>query len=136
MSIPLMYIYNILGTGDAPAEEPKPLLIAVHSNLALCYLKLKEHFDAKNSATSALELDPKNEKALFRRGQALLALGEAELALKDFTEVLNLDPNNKAAQSQLSTCQFTIREQLKKEKKIYANMFEKFAKTDTQVNTN
>lgn len=132
----LKNVFLYVGTEDSPKEEQKALLIAVHSNLALCYLKLKEHFDAKNSATSALELDPKNEKALFRRGQALLALGEAELAVKDFTEVLNLDPNNKAAQSQLATCQQTIREQLKKEKKIYANMFEKFAKTDTQVNAN
>lgn len=133
-----MYLANsrpcFSDTEGPQADERKSLLLASHSNLALCYLKLNEHFEAKNAATSALEIDPKNEKALFRRGQALLALGEAHQAIKDFSEVLQLDPSNKAAQSQLAICQKSIREQLAKEKKIYANMFEKFAKTDTQVN--
>lgn len=97
---------------------------------------MNEPFEAKGSATSALEIDPKNEKALFRRGQALLALGEAQTAAKDFQEVLNIDPNNKAAQTQLAICHRSMKEQLQKEKKIYANMFEKFAKMDTQVNVN
>lgn len=96
---------------------------------------MNEAFEAKGAASSALEIDPKNEKALFRRGQALLALGEAQVAVKDFQEVLNIDPNNKAAQTQLAVCHKSIKEQLQKEKKIYANMFEKFAKMDTQVNT-
>lgn len=97
---------------------------------------MNEPFEAKNAASSALEIDPKNEKALFRRGQALLATAEAHLAAKDFQEVLNIDPNNKAAQAQLAVCHKSMKEQLQKEKKIYANMFEKFAKMDTQVNVN
>lgn len=117
-------------------EECKNLILTSNLNLALCYLKINETFEAKNAATSALEIDPKNEKALFRRGQAYLALGEAHLAAKDFTEVLNVDPTNKAAQTQLAVCNKSMREQLQKEKKIYANMFEKFAKMDTQVNLN
>lgn len=95
---------------------------------------MNEPFEAKGAASSALEIDPKNEKALFRRGQALLTLGEAELAAKDFQEVLSIDSSNKAAQTQLAICQKSLKEQLQKEKKIYANMFEKFAKMDTQVN--
>lgn len=95
---------------------------------------MNEPFEAKGAACAALEIDPRNEKALFRRGQALLATGEAQLAAKDFQEVLNIDPSNKAAQAQLAVCQKSLREQLQKEKKIYANMFEKFAKMDTQVN--
>lgn len=89
--------------------------------------------EAKLTATSAIKINPKCEKALFRRGQALLALGEAELASKDFIEVLKLEPTNKASQMQLTICTKKMREQLKKEKSIYANMFEKFAKMDTQV---
>lgn len=99
-------------------------------------MKLNEAFEAKTAANSALEISPKNEKALFRRGQALLSLAEAKLASEDFAEVLKLDPNNKAAQAQLAICTKSLKEQLQKEKKIYANMFEKFAKMDTQVNTN
>lgn len=102
-------------------------------NLSLCYLKLKEYFDARNAATSAIALDPKNEKAYFRRGQALIGVSEPELALQDFDEVLKLEPNNQAAKAQQTICKKSIQDLLKKEKQIYANMFDKFAKTDIQV---
>lgn len=117
-------------------EERKQLILSSNLNLALCYLKQNEYFDAKNSATSALEIDPTSEKALFRRGQAYLQLGEAQLAANDFNTLLKHEPNNKAAQAQLALCNKTLREQLQKEKKIYANMFDRFAKMDTQVKTN
>lgn len=118
------------------AEEMKSLLLTSNLNLALCYLKVNEHLEAKSSATAAIEIDPSNEKAYFRRGQALINLGDAEIAVHDFKKVLELEPNNKAAQNQLAICQKVLKEQLQKEKKIYANMFDKFAKMDTQVKIN
>lgn len=118
------------------AEERNSLLLASYLNVALCHLKLKDYFEAKMAATSALQIDPFNEKALFRRGQAFLNLGEPALATKDFTECLKIDPNNTAAKGQLAICSKIQKEQLQKEKKIYANMFDKFAKMDTQVKTN
>ncbi|XP_057655675.1 FK506-binding protein 59 [Diorhabda carinulata] len=113
-------------------EERDALLLASHLNVALCQLKLKEYFDARSAATSALKIDPNNEKALFRRGQALLQLGEPELANKDFTRCVEIDPNNTAAKNQLAICSNAIKAILQKEKRIYANMFDKFAKMDTQ----
>lgn len=115
-------------------EERIQLQLSANLNLSLCYLKLNDYFEAKNTATAAINLDPKNEKAFFRRGQALLALKEPEEASKNFMEVLSLEPNNQAAKAQQAICTKTLRDQLQKEKKIYANMFDKFAKTDTQVN--
>lgn len=112
------------------------MLLASHLNANLCQLKLENYFDAKNSATAALKIDPKNEKALFRRGQAFLNLGEPQFASEDFKSCLEIDPNNSAAKSQLAACGKIMKEQLQKEKKIYANMFDKFAKTDTQVKAN
>lgn len=109
------------------------MLLASNLNLALCYLKLNEPFEAKNSATSVLDIDPKNEKALFRRGQAYLAIGEPQLASTDFKLLLEVEPNNTAAKQQLSICNKALKQQLQKEKQIYANMFDKFAKMDTQV---
>lgn len=115
-------------------EERNKLRLSANLNLSLCYLKLKEYFDARSNATAALEIDPNNEKAYFRRGQALLAIGEPEEASKNFAEVLRLEPNNQAAKAQQAICIKTLKDQKEKEKKIYANMFDKFAKTDTQVN--
>ena len=99
-------------------------------------MKLKNNFESSTAATQALELDPTNEKALFRRGQAFLGLKEPKLACNDFAKCLELDPNNSAAKAQLAVWNKIQKEQLQKEKKIYANMFDKFAKMDTQVNGN
>lgn len=129
----LYYFTFISDTDEKSGETRKSLLLSSHLNMALCYLKLKEYNEAKSAATAAIALDPNNEKGLFRRGQALVYLGQPETAMNDFKKVLELEPNNKAAQTQLACCQKTLKEHLQKEKKIYANMFDKFAKTDTQV---
>lgn len=113
-------------------KERISLALPAHLNTALCYLKLEKYLEAKDYCTRALELDPQNEKALFRRGQAHLALASPELALKDFQRVLEIEPKNTAAAKQVTICNNLIKTQLVKEKKLYANMFDKFAKHDKQ----
>jgi FK506-binding protein 4/5 len=71
----------------------------------------------------------------FCRGQANLGLGEPEKAKADFEAVLKMDPNNKAAANHIIICNKEIKEQKVREKKIYANMFEKFAQRDREVGT-
>ncbi|CAH2007241.1 unnamed protein product [Acanthoscelides obtectus] len=99
-------------------NDRKAVLLAAHLNIALCCLKLKDNFEAKSAAEAALKLDPNNEKALFRRGQALLGVGEAEDASKHFSRCLEIDPNNTAAKAQLAVCTKTLKEQLQKEKQV------------------
>ncbi|PNF36127.1 hypothetical protein B7P43_G10963 [Cryptotermes secundus] len=117
--------------GDLDAER-KALLLVGHLNLALCHLKLLEHVEARDQCDKALKLDPSSEKGLFRRGQANLGLGEPEKAKVDFEAVCKMDPNNKAAANQIILCNKKIKEQKGREKKIYANMFEKFAQRDRE----
>lgn len=75
----------------------KELLLSIHLNLALVYLKVTpaHHFEAKDHALKALKFDENNVKGLFRKGQALLGLGEAEEALKDFQKIVEAEPQNK-----------------------------------------
>ncbi|KAM3956317.1 FK506-binding protein 59kD isoform 1-T1 [Aphomia sociella] len=115
--------------------QAKDLLLSAHLNLALVYLKVTppHHFEAKDHATKALKLDSKNVKGLFRRGQALLGLGEADAALTDFQTVVDAEPQNKAAANQVIVCRSAIQKQKQKEKQLYANMFDKFAKKDTEL---
>ncbi|GFG28965.1 hypothetical protein Cfor_02299, partial [Coptotermes formosanus] len=120
--------------GDLDTER-KALLVVGHLNLALCYLKLQEHIEARDQCDKALKLNPTSEKGLFRRGQAYLGLGEPEKAKVDFEAVLKMDSNNKAAANHIVVCNKEIKEQKVREKKIYANMFEKFAQRDREVGT-
>ncbi|KAI1242136.1 hypothetical protein IHE44_0005653 [Lamprotornis superbus] len=95
--------------------------------------KLEQSCIVKERGTQyfkALELDSNNEKGLFRRGEAHLAVNDFELARADFQKVIQLYPSNKAAKVQLVTCQQKIREQHEKEKKMYANMFQRLADKD------
>jgi len=109
------------------------IALTTYLNLALCYLKTDQSVQAKEQCNKALELDPHNEKALFRRGQAYLDLASPEFAIEDFQEVLKIQPKNTAASKQIIICNNLIKKQLAKEKKLYANMFDKFAQEDKQV---
>ncbi|KAM6147008.1 peptidyl-prolyl cis-trans isomerase FKBP4 isoform 2-T2 [Phoenicopterus ruber ruber] len=118
------------GLSDEEDTKAKSLRLAAHLNLAMCHLKLKEYSQALENCNKALELDSNNEKGLFRRGEAHLAVNDFELARGDFQKVIQLYPSNKAAKVQLVTCQQKIREQHEKEKKMYANMFQRLADKD------
>ncbi|XP_076376121.1 FK506-binding protein 59-like isoform X1 [Megalopta genalis] len=108
------------------------LILSAYLNLALCYLKLDQNVEAKDRCNKALELSPANEKALYRRGQAFLALASPEIAIGDFQTVLEIQPKNTAALKNIEICNAQIKAQLAKEKKLYANMFDKFAQEDKQ----
>ncbi|XP_053111372.1 peptidyl-prolyl cis-trans isomerase FKBP4 isoform X1 [Hemicordylus capensis] len=123
------------GLSDAEDTKAKSLRLAAHLNLAMCHLKLKEYSQALENCNKALELDSSNEKGLFRRGEARLAVNDFELARSDFQKVLQLYPSNKAAKAQLAICQQRIREQHEREKKMYANMFQRLADKEAKVET-
>lgn len=78
-------------------------------------------------------MDENNEKALYRRGEARLHRNEFSLAMADFQQVLQVSPSNRAACAQISICQNKIKEHHEQDKKIYANMFQKFAEQDAKV---
>lgn len=140
LSLAVKVYYKVFTYLDAEPDftdndkiERDNIALATHLNLALCHLKIENYLSAKDECTKALSIDPKNEKAYFRRGQAYLGLASPEIAIKDFQEVLNIEPKNTAASKQIIICNRLIKQQLSKEKKLYANMFDKFAQEDKQV---
>lgn len=60
-------------------------------------------------------------------------MNDFDLARADFQKVLQLYPSNKAAKAQLAICYQRIRKQLAREKKLYANMFERLAEEEYKV---
>ncbi|KAL3868498.1 hypothetical protein ACJMK2_041299 [Sinanodonta woodiana] len=65
----------------------------LHSNIAQCYLKLRDYEAAVEEATSALSLIPNDQKALYRRCLAHENLGLLDKAMEDSS---GLDPSRKS----------------------------------------
>ncbi|CAG4960679.1 unnamed protein product [Colias eurytheme] len=76
-------------------------------NLAACYARLQRHRATLTCCTEVLRIDPKNEKALYRRGQANFALKNYDAALSDLKLAEKVSPNNKAVQRLLEEVKTT-----------------------------
>ena len=60
-------------------------------------------------------------------------MNEFESARGDFEKVLEVNPQNKAARLQISMCQRKAKEHNERDRRVYANMFKKFAEQDAKV---
>lgn len=72
---------------DGTSDEVKKLKLAVALNTALCHQKLNQHTEGKNACNVALELDPENQKALYRRGLFQFNMWDLDEAEADFNKV-------------------------------------------------
>ncbi|KAM8779304.1 peptidyl-prolyl cis-trans isomerase FKBP5 isoform 1-T2 [Rhynchonycteris naso] len=120
------------GLSEKESKASESFLLAAFLNLAMCYLKLREYTKAVECCDKALRLDSANEKGLYRRGEARLLMNEFESAKGDFEKVLEVNPQNKAARLQISMCQKKAKEHNERDRRIYANMFTKFAERDAK----
>ncbi|VDK38009.1 unnamed protein product [Taenia asiatica] len=76
-----------------------PLL---YSNRALALCKLGRFASAEADCSTALTIDPKLVKALYRRAHARKALGKLDEAVSDLKRVLDVEPRNSTALKDLS----------------------------------
>lgn len=79
-----------------------PSNVAGFNNRAFCWLKLNENNRALADALVVLHREPQNIKGWFRSGLAHRELGDLTAAYRAFTQARVLDPNNVAAQKELS----------------------------------
>ncbi|RVX05189.1 Protein PHOX1 [Vitis vinifera] len=68
----------------------------LRSNMAACYMQmgLSDYPRAIHECNLALEVAPKYSKALLKRARCYEALNRLDLALRDVTTILNMEPNN------------------------------------------
>lgn len=73
----------------------------LYNELALCYIQEKELVKARESLLKAYELEPESTKIISNLGYLALAEGKKQEARNYFTAVLEFDPNDKIAASEL-----------------------------------
>ena len=95
-------------------SEDTVLVASLYNNRAMAQLKVGaslpeggvERFssfkDALKDTTIVLKEEPGNVKALFRKGQAYMGLDEYEHAARELKQVVKLQPDNKAAKTELA----------------------------------
>ncbi|VDM33958.1 unnamed protein product [Hydatigera taeniaeformis] len=97
----------------------------LHQNKAYAFLKLKSPQECLEACKQGLDLNSRNEKCLYRKGEAYLLLGDHEEASNCFQEVLSINPKNVEAVQKLKLCQDTISKALQQEKKMFQNAFKR-----------
>nr|WP_318659883.1 tetratricopeptide repeat protein [uncultured Treponema sp.] len=73
-----------------------------YNEMSICYLELGQLEEAKKSLLQALSLDPESTKIISNLGYLSLKEGNTAEAQKYFSTVLEIDPNDKIAQIELS----------------------------------
>jgi len=124
----LSYAESEYGLSDDEKKTASNKKLLAHLNIAAAYLKANDFKEARESSTKALAIDAANAKGLFRRGTALLELGEWDEARKDLKRALEIEPGNTAAQAALHTLQQRVAKQAESDRKRYKGMFERMSK--------
>jgi len=78
---------------DPTPEEKEQLNVAslsIFNNMSAVYVKQGKHKKAVEFATKALEIEPDNVKALFRRGKSFIAINEIDKAEQDLEKANSL----------------------------------------------
>ncbi|MDC3321151.1 tetratricopeptide repeat protein [bacterium] len=80
---------------DLIGSDFKRLRCELHSNRALCYLKLEDFKRARDAASEALEIDGLHFKSLWRRAKAFDAMKDQKKALRDVIAMLITNQNHR-----------------------------------------
>ncbi|KAI8902148.1 hypothetical protein BC833DRAFT_574566 [Globomyces pollinis-pini] len=99
---------------QATREKIKLLLIATHSNMAMCYLKLSQFDKAIKSCEKVLSQDPNNAKAMFRKGEAFVGLNDLQHAFVIFRSAVKIAPQDVGIRKSLKEVEDRLKELEKK----------------------
>lgn len=99
------------------------VLLKIYLNAAHCSLELGQQARAIKYARKALSIDPKNVKALYRMGKALMKEGEFDRSKQEFKKAQYYDPNNKAIKDALIDLDRTVSQFRALEKERCGRMF-------------
>jgi hypothetical protein len=95
---------------DHPEQLKKAadIRLSLANNLAMCCLKTEEFGKAVSFANRALDVDPANAKAIYRRGQGHFGCRDYADAKVDLLRACKLDPKSKAMRKKLAECKAAL----------------------------
>ncbi|PIN20458.1 HSP90 co-chaperone CPR7/Cyclophilin [Handroanthus impetiginosus] len=96
----------------------------IFTNCSACKMKIGDLKGALLDADFALRDGDNNAKALFRQGQAHVALNDIDAAIESFKKALELEPNDGAIKKELASAKKKIAKKRDQERKAYAKMFQ------------
>lgn len=106
------------------------LLVQCHLNLAICNNRLGDRTKIIEHCKKALEIEPGNIKALYRRGCAYLEMDEFYSAESDLKYAMSLDKNNMDLRRKHVELRKRRAEQDKRDRELYSNMFSRLAEME------
>lgn len=122
-------------TSELNAELRKKvnhLLVQCHLNVAACQEKLSDYKKVIEHCNKALDLEPSNGKALYRRGSAYLALDDYYKARVDLKYALEMNGKDANIRKKLKELVQKQAKQDAVDKKLYSNLFGRLSKMEAR----
>ncbi|KAM6541680.1 hypothetical protein CsatB_006127 [Cannabis sativa] len=96
----------------------------IFTNSSACKLKLGDLKGALLDTDFAMRDGENNVKALFRQGQAYMALNDIDSAVESFKKAIDLEPNDAGIKKELAIAKKRIADRRDLERKAYSKMFQ------------
>ncbi|KAL7125318.1 hypothetical protein ABFS83_14G109500 [Erythranthe nasuta] len=96
----------------------------IFTNSSACKLKLGDLRGALLDTEFAMRDGENNAKALFRQGQAHMALNDIDSAVESFKKAFELEPNDGAIKKEFTAVKKKIADRRNVERKAYSKMFQ------------
>ncbi|XP_039065751.1 peptidyl-prolyl cis-trans isomerase CYP40-like [Hibiscus syriacus] len=96
----------------------------IFTNSSACKLKLGDLKGALLDTEFAMRDGENNVKALFRQGQANMALNDVDAAVESFKKALQLEPNDGGIKKELAAATKKINDRHNEERRRYQKMFQ------------
>ena len=106
-----------------PLPLPLPHTPSLNPDQAQCQLQLQAWAKAEELCDRVLQREPNHAKALYRRGTALMQLGEPTRARADLRVAYRAAPTDRGVRQLLDECERTVREEARQERAYTSRMF-------------
>lgn len=112
------------GIGEEKSASLRKVKSQIFTNSSACKLKLGDLKGALLDTEFAMRDGDDNVKALFRQGQARMALNDIDAAVESFKRALELEPNDAGIKRELAIAKKKIADRRNQERKAYSKMFQ------------